>query len=123
MTITTMTTKGPQALRLSLSTWAAVSFLLALLPPGAGGLVRAVNAVLFMTMGPGCALAGLLARRLPPAVVGVVAVATSLTVLLLSSQMLLIVGMWAPWRVAALVALTTMVLVVVQIRTSTEVNP
>jgi hypothetical protein len=123
MTMNSMTLKGPRALQLALPIWATVSLLLALLPSGVGGLARAVNAVLFLTMGPGCAVAGLLARRLPPAVVGVVAVATSLTVLLLSSQMLLIVGMWAPWRVAALVALATIGLVVVQIRASREVNP
>jgi hypothetical protein len=123
MTMNSMTLKRPRALQLALPIWATVSLLLALLPSGVGGLARAVNAVLFLTMGPGCAVAGLLARRLPPAVVGVVAVATSLTVLLLSSQMLLIVGMWAPWRVAALVALATIGPVVVQIRASREVNP
>jgi hypothetical protein len=109
-------------LQKALLTWATVSFLIALLPSGAGGLARAVNAVVFMTLGPACALAVLLVRAVPPAVAGVVAVAASLTVLVLSSQMLLIIGVWAPWRVAALVALTTIALVLVPIRMWTAVN-
>lgn len=118
-----MNATTPRAVPVALATWATVSFLLALLPPGVGGVARAVNAVLFLTTGPGCAVAGLLHRRVPPAAVGAVAVAMSLSVLLLSSQLLLVMGMWAPWRVAALVTLTTIALVVAQIRTSTEVNP
>jgi hypothetical protein len=109
-------------LQKALLTWATVSFLIALLPSGAGGLARAVNAVVFMTLGPACALAVLLVRAVPAAVAGVVAVAASLTVLVLSSQMLLIIGLWAPWRVAALVALTTIALVLVPIRMWTAVN-
>jgi hypothetical protein len=109
-------------LQKALLTWATVSFLIALLPSGAGGLARAVNAVVFMTLGPACALAVLLVRAVPAAVAGVVAVAASLTVLVLSSQMLLIIGVWAPWRVAALVALTTIALVLVPIRMWTAVN-
>jgi hypothetical protein len=79
MTMSSSTMRGPRALQLALTIWATASLLLAPLPSGVGGLARVVNAVLFLTMGPGCALAGLLARRLPPAVVGVVAVATSHT--------------------------------------------
>jgi hypothetical protein len=109
-------------LQKALLTWATVSFLIALLPSGAGGLARAVNAVVFMTLGPACALAVLLVRAVPAAVAGVVAVAASLTVLVQSSQMLLIIVVWAPWRVAALVALTTIALVLVPIRMWTAVN-
>jgi hypothetical protein len=117
-----MTTTRFRVLQVALLTWATVSFLMALLPSGVGGLARAVNAVVFMTLGPACALAGLLVRAVPPAVAGVIAVAASLTVLVLSSQMLLIMGLWAPWRVAALVALTTIALVLGPIRRWTEVN-
>jgi hypothetical protein len=106
-----MTTNRFRVLQVALLTWATVSFLIALLPPGTGGSARAVNAVVFMTLGPACALARLLLHAVSPAVVGVIAVAASLTVLVLSSQMLLIMGLWAPWRVAALVALTTIALV------------
>lgn len=109
-----------RALPLVLPGWAALTVLVALLPAGAGGLLRAVNALLFLTLGPGCALAFLLARRLPPAVLMVVALATSLTVLLLSSQLLLILGIWAAWRVAALVAAVTIALAAIQVRTSSE---
>lgn len=128
MTINAMRTsaetwKGLRALQLLLPAWAVVSVLVALLPAGVGGLVRVVNAVLFLTMGPGCALAGLLARRLPAAVVLVVGLSASFTVLLLSSQLLLILGVWRAWRVAALVGAATIALVVVWIRMSAEVRP
>lgn len=108
--------------QLAVSGWAAVSLVVALLPPGAGGPARAVNAVLFLTAGPGCALAGLLGGRVPWAMAASVAVAASLAVLLLSSQLLLILGLWAPWRVAALAALATIVLVVFWIRSCGEVR-
>jgi hypothetical protein len=117
-----MTATRSRVLQAALTTWAAVSLLLALLPAGAGGLARAVNAAVFLTLGPACALAGLLAGRVPPAVAGVIAVAASLTVLVLSSQILLIVGLWAPWRVAALVAVIAVALVMVPIRVRTEVK-
>jgi hypothetical protein len=113
--MTTMRFRPPQV---ALLTWATVSFLLALLPTGTGGTVRAVNAVSFLTLGPACAIVLLLSRRVPPAVAGVIGVAASLTVLMLSSQLLLITGIWAPWGVAALVALITVALVVVPIRRS-----
>jgi hypothetical protein len=118
----TMTMTRFRVLHVGLLTWATLSFFIALLPSGTGGLVRAVNAVVFLTLGPACALAVLLARAVPPAVAWVIAIAASLTVLVLSSQMLLIIGLWAPWRVAALVSSTTIALVLVQIRTWTAVN-
>jgi hypothetical protein len=118
-----VTTTRLRVLRVALLTWATASFLLALLPSGAGGLARAVNAIVFLTLGPACALAGLLVRKVPTAVAGVIAVAASLTVLVLSSQLLLLIGLWAPWRVTAFVALTTVALVWVPIRMWTEANP
>ncbi|WP_446219649.1 hypothetical protein [Micromonospora sp. IBHARD004] len=87
--------------------WTLLSFLLALLPTGVGGSPRAVNAVLFMTLGPGCAMLLVILRTLPVAVAAVVAIGTSLAILVLSSQALLIVGMWRPWGITGLVALTT----------------
>jgi hypothetical protein len=91
--------------------WAVASYLVALLPVGTGGLPRAVNAVVFMTLGPGCALMLALIRAFPPALAGVVAVAGSLTTLLLSSQVLLLLGVWTAWRVAALVTWVTVAVV------------
>jgi hypothetical protein len=98
-------------LQILVMAWAVASYLVALLPAGTGGLPRAVNAVVFMTLGPGCALMLALARSFPPAVAGVIAVAGSLTTLLLSSQLLLMLGLWAAWRVAALVTWVTVALV------------
>lgn len=91
--------------------WAVTSYLVALLPAGTGGLPRAVNAVLFMTLGPACALALALTRRFPAAVACVVAIAGSVATLLLSSQLLLLLGLWSAWRVAALVTWFTVALV------------
>lgn len=103
--------------------WAAASLLLAFLPVGAGGLPRAVNAVVFMTLGPAVALMVLLtlparsrSRRgaaLPPALAGVISLATSLTVLVLSSELLLLTGLWSAWGVAAMVAVATVTLTLV----------
>ena len=103
-----------------LAGWAALSVVVALLPPGAGGLARVLNAVVFLSLGPGCALGSLLATRLPRAVLPVVALAASLTVLLLSSQVLLALGMWTAWRVAALVGAATIALAAIQVRTAKE---
>lgn len=91
--------------------WAVTSYLVALLPAGAGGLPRAVNGVLFMTLGPGCALALALTRRFPAAVACVIAIGGSVATLLLSSQLLLLLGLWSAWRVAALVTWVTVALV------------
>jgi hypothetical protein len=116
-----MTAKDMRALTIAVPPWAALTAVLALLPAGTGGWARAVNALLFLTAGPGCAVATLLARRLPAGAVMVVSVATSLVVLLLGSQLLLVLGIWAPWRVASIVALTTIALVVVGIRDRSEI--
>ena len=118
-----MTATRLRRLRVGLLTWATASLVLALLPSGVGGPARAVNAIVFLTLGPACALAALLVRRVPPAVAGVIAVAASLTGLVLSSQLLLLIGLWAPWGITALVALTTVALVLVPVRMWAEVNP
>jgi hypothetical protein len=109
-----------RALQKALTGWATVSVVISVLPPGFGGSARAVNAVVFLTFGPACAIASLLARAVHLALAAVIAIAASLTVLLFSSQILLILGLWAPWRVAALVALTTVGLTWVPTRTSTN---
>lgn len=93
--------------QLVLVSWALLSFGLSLLPTGVGGPPRAVNAVLFMTLGPGCAMLVFLLRFLAPAVAVVVAGGTSLAILVLGSQVLLIAGVWRAWGVTALVALAT----------------
>ena len=98
--------------QLALVCWAATSLLVAELPAGVGGWPRTLNAVVFLVFGPGCALAWHLGRSVPPAVAATIALATSLAVLLISSQLLLILGMWAPWGVTALVAVATVGLVV-----------
>jgi hypothetical protein len=98
----------PQVLVLA---WAVTSYLVALLPAGAGGLPRVVNGVLFMTLGPACALGLALTRRFPAGVATVMAIAGSLATLLVSSQLLLVLGLWSAWRVAALVTWVTMALV------------
>lgn len=103
-----------------LAGWAALSVVVALLPPGVGGLARVLNTVVFLGLGPGCALASLLATRLPRAVLPVLALATSLTVLLLSSQVLLALGIWAAWRVSAFVGAATIAVAIVQVRTATQ---
>lgn len=91
--------------------WAVASYLVALLPAGTGGLPRAINAVLFMTLGPACGLMLALTRVFPAAVSAVIAIAGSLATLLLSSQLLLLLGLWSAWRVAALVTWVTIALV------------
>ena len=91
--------------------WAVASYLIALLPAGTGGLPRAVNGVLFMTLGPACGLALALTRRFPAAVACVMSVGGSVATLLLSSQLLLLLGLWSAWRVAALVTWVTVALV------------
>jgi hypothetical protein len=93
--------------------WALVSFLVALSPAGTGGLPRVLDEVVFLTLGPGCALMVLLCRTLPPPVAGVLSIAASLTVLVLSSMLLLVVGGWTVWGVAALVTAATAVFTLV----------
>jgi hypothetical protein len=108
--------------RLALTCWALASLALAWLPPGVGGLPRTINAIVFMTLGPAVALAWYLARMVPLAVAGVVGLAASLVVLLLISQLLLLTGLWTPWRVAALIALVMIVLTWVPDAPPTEVK-
>lgn len=102
--MTTVRLRSPHAVIL---VWTTVSFLAAMLPPGVGGVPRAVNAVLFMTLGPGCALMITLLRSMPLETAASIAIGASLTVLVLSSQGLLIMGLWSTLHVAALVALAT----------------
>jgi len=106
--------------QVALVCWAATSLLVAMLPAGVGGWPRTLNAVVFLVFGPGCALAWHLGRSVPPAVAAVIALAASLAVLLLSSQLLLILGLWAPWGVTALVYLATVGLVAVPVRKPAE---
>jgi hypothetical protein len=103
--------------------WTGLSFLLSLLPQGVGGAPRVVNAVLFMALGPACALMVLLLDRvaaspgytgprgklpvLSPALAAVVSVGVSLTVLVLSSQALLMTGLWRIWTVVMVVTVVT----------------
>jgi hypothetical protein len=111
--------RAPQVVLLA---WAAVSFLAALLPAGVGGIPRAVNAIVFLALGPGCALLVFLVRSLPVVVSAVIAIAVSLTVLVLSSQMLLLLGVWTYWGVAAIVAWFTVALTVMPALLWTDVN-
>jgi hypothetical protein len=97
----------------ALVVWAVASFGLALLPEGVGGFARALNAVVFFTLGPGAAIVALLIRKMPPVVAVVVALGGSLSALVLLSEGLLILGVWAPSRVAGLLALLTVALAVV----------
>lgn len=107
--------RRPRFLAAAYSSWAVASFLLALLPPDAGGPGRALNAVLFLTLGPAGPTAAVLGRRMPPAVIAVIAIGVSLSALVLLSQALLVVGWWAAWRVAGLVALLTIGLAIVPV--------
>jgi hypothetical protein len=100
--------------------WALVTVALAPLPVGVGGWPRAVNAVAFMLLGPGIAMTAILVRLVDPTVAGVIAMAGSLTVLVLSSQALLVLHMWAPWRVAVLVAAVTIALALAPVRSAMQ---
>ena len=115
-----LTTARFRPAQLALAAWAEVSVLVAILPEGVGGWPRAVNAIAFLTLGPACAVAWHLGRTVPAAAAAVIAIAASLTVLVLSSQLLLILGLWAPWGVTALVALVILARVVVPLRTPVE---
>lgn len=92
--------------------WAGASLALAFLPTGTGGPVRAINAVAFLCFGPGCAVMVRLAGSWSASVCSVIAIAVSFTVLVLSSQLLLILGAWSAPGVATLVALVTIALAV-----------
>ena len=102
-----MTTVRSRAIEVALPVWAATTALAAPRPAGLGGWPRAINAIAFLTLGPGLALLSLLLRLVDPVVAGVISVAGSLTVLVLSSQLLLLLGLWSPWGVAAMVATVT----------------
>jgi len=105
-----MTAARQRKVQAAISVWAVASFVVALWPPGVGGLARAVNAVLFMTFGPACALVIVLTRQVDRAIALAVSVAASLTILVLASQLLLVTGLWAAWRVAGIVAFATVAL-------------
>lgn len=91
--------------------WAVTTTLVGLLPEGVGGGLRAFNALLFLSLGPGCALMLLLVGVIPLATALVVALGSSLGVLLLTSQLLLLMSLWRDWSVTALVAMVTVALV------------
>lgn len=106
----------PRAVRAVIVVWALLSLVLALLPSGVGGVPRVLNAVVFMTLGPGISLMVLLRSRpflsdWSTTVAGVVSVATSLTVLVLSSQLLLLLGHWSVAGIAGIVTLATVAIV------------
>ena len=91
--------------------WALVTTMAGLLPEGVGGGLRAFNALLFLSLGPGCALMLLLVGVIPLATALVVALGSSLGVLLLTSQVLLLMSLWHDWSVTVLVAMVTVALV------------
>ena len=99
--------------RILLVAWALGTFLVSLLPEGVGGAPRLVDVVLFLCLGPACALVVLLMRSMPPSVAGVVALGSSLAILVLSSQVLVLLGVWGFSSVTGIVCLVTVVLVVV----------
>lgn len=100
--------------------WALTTTVVGLLPEGVGGGLRAFNALLFLSLGPGCALMLLLIGVLPLATALVVALGSSLGVLLLASQLLLLMSLWRDWSVTALVALVTVALVLAASRNHEE---
>lgn len=100
--------------------WALTTTVVGLLPEGVGGGLRAFNALLFLSLGPGCALMLLLIGVLPLATALVVALGSSLGVLLLASQLLLLMSLWRDWSATALVALVTVALVLAASRNHDE---
>lgn len=108
--------RSSPALRHALPVWAAVTVAAAPLPTGVGGWPRVVNALVFLLLGPAVAVLPVLARLVDPSVAAVIAVAGSLTVLVLSSQLLLALGVWSPTGVAAVVGVTTVVLSLAPVR-------
>ena len=117
-----MTAARQRKVQAAISVWAVASFVVALWPPGVGGLARAVNAVLFMTFGPACALVIVLTRQVDRAIALAVSVAASLTILVLASQLLLVTGLWAAWRVAGIVAFATVALALLPAWRAREVD-
>ena len=117
-----MTAARQRKVQAAISVWAVASFVVALWPPGVGGLARAVNAVLFMTFGPACALVIVLTRQVDRAIALAVSVAASLTILVLASQLLLVMGLWAAWRVAGIVAFATVALALLPAWRAREVD-
>ena len=113
MNALTMTPVWFQRSRLLLMAWALATFLLSLLPGDVGGQPRLVNAVLFLCLGPACALVILLRRSMPLSVACVVAIGSSFAILVLSSQLLLLLGVWESSSVTAIVGMVTVVLAVV----------
>ena len=111
-----MTWLRPRLPELAILGWVVVSLALSLLPTGVGGPARAINAVVFMGFGPGCAVMVRLAGRWSGLVCSVIALAVTLTVLILSSQLLLVLGAWSVPAVAGLVALVTVMLALVPLR-------
>jgi hypothetical protein len=91
--------------------WAVATFSVGLLPEGVGDGLRTVNALVFLTLGPGCALLLVLVDVMPLPTALVVSLGASLGVLLLSSQVLLVMGLWRHSTVTALVATVTVGLV------------
>ena len=107
--------------QVALVVWAIASLVIAMLPAGVGGAVRAVNEVTFLTLGPAFAVISVL-RTLPVVVAGVIGVGVSLTTLILSSQLLLMLGIWTPWGAAVIVAATTIAFAVLPPSSSGEVS-
>ena len=106
-----MTTLWSILARLLLVAWALGSAYVALAPVGWGGIPRVVNAVAFMMLGPAVAIMWRLLRRTPvaafsPPLAFVIAMATSLSVLVLSSITLLLLGVWTVEGVVAVVTAT-----------------
>lgn len=96
--------------RLLVIAWVAVSMAVALLPPGVGGLPRVLNALLFMGFAPGVAVVVALRRSITLPVACVTGLVASLTILVLSSQLLLALDMWTAPGVAAIVSAATLTL-------------
>ncbi len=99
--------------------WCAVSVALALLPAGAGGPVRAVDAALFMLFGP--AVAGLVTARrarearpsdapLPPLVEVLLWTSASIAALAVTSTAIVFAGLWSTPTMVAVVAVETLLL-------------
>jgi len=108
--------RPPRWLHAAILCWSGASAVVAFLPHGAGGVPRAVNAIVFLMFGPGCALALGLRRRVPFPVVATISLGASLPVLVVSSQLLLILRIWSPWGVTAVVGLVTVGLLLVPVR-------
>lgn len=89
--------------------WAICSLVVALLPTGVGGVPRALYAIAFLVLGPGVAILTR-APAWPVAIRCTAALGTSVTALVLGSQLLLILGLWSAPGVAVLVALATVAL-------------